>query len=122
MNELNELDPLETQLQSWKPRRPSATLERRLFRRAARGPRPALVAGWLAPAAACLLLLGSLLNPQSAATLTGDPHSGGLLALIASNQSYASYLPGSFERTHNQLEAFSQAGGVDVAAATNYNR
>lgn len=116
------MDPLETQLQSWKPRRPSATLERQLFRRAARRPRPALVAGWLAPAAACLLLLGSLLNPQSAATLTGDPHSGGLLALISSNQSYASYLPGSFERTHNQLEAFSQAGGVDIAAATNYNR
>ena len=120
MNEMNELDPLEARLRSWTPRRPSATLERRLFARATVSPRPALLAGWLAPAAACLILAGSLLNPQNAGTLSGTSPSGGLAALALSNQSYAAYLPGSFQRTHNQLETFSKSGSdVGFVSATN---
>jgi hypothetical protein len=74
-----------------------------------------MVAGWLVPAAACLLFAGLILNPQSAATLSGSPQSGGLGALILSNQGYAAYLPGSFQRTHNQLETFAACGSQQVA-------
>jgi len=105
------MDPLEARLRSWQLRRPSATLERRLFRRATVGLRPGVLAGWLAPVAACLIFAGLILNPQSAATLSGPPQSGGMVALVSSNQSYAACLPGRFERTHNQLEAFALDGG-----------
>ena len=105
-------------MRCWMPRRPSATLERRLFRRVTPRPKPAMVAGWLAPAAACLMFAGLLLNPQGAGVSSGSPQSGGMVGLILSNQSYASYLPGSFQRTHNQLEAFAACGGQQ--AVTNF--
>jgi hypothetical protein len=133
MNEMNELEPLEAQfrparardlsvLRCWMPRHPSAALERRLFHRATAGPRPELVAGWLAPAAACLLFAGLVLNPQGAGTLSGPPESGGMVALILSNQSYAAYLPGSFQRTHNQLETFSRTASDGFFSPTNLIR
>ncbi len=98
-------------MRSWTPRRPSVTLERRLFHRPTPEPRPVTLAAWLAPVAACLLFAGLILNPQGAATLSGSPQSRALVALILSNQSYAAYLPGSFVRTHNQLETFAASGG-----------
>jgi hypothetical protein len=58
---MDEMNPLEKQLQSWTPRRPSPEIARRLF-----GPaetpsvRPALRASawnWLSPAAACALTM-----------------------------------------------------------------
>jgi len=108
---MNEMDVLEAQLRSWKPRRPSATLERRLFKSTRPETGMFSLAGWLAPAAACLILAISLLNPHSAGDLSDRTRPGGLVAMIASNQSYAAYLPGSFRRTHNQLESFAVRGG-----------
>jgi hypothetical protein len=119
MNEKNELDPLEARLHSWTPRRPSAVLERRLFRPAAVKPRSVMLAGWLAPAAACLIFAGAVLNPRSTSTLPGSQQPRGMIALILSNQSYAAYLPGSFKRTHNQLETFSKTSIGAFASATN---
>jgi len=52
------MNPLEKQLQSWTPRRPSAKIARRLFAKAAPAPvflRRAEVWNWLTPAAACAL-------------------------------------------------------------------
>jgi len=43
--------------------------------------------------------------------------SEGWAELVLSNQSYAAYLPGSFQRSHNQIE--SLAGVLRLAAATN---
>jgi len=60
-----------------------------------------------------------VLNPQGAATLSGSPQPGGMLALILSNQSYAAYLPGSFQRTHNQLETFTRTSSSGFFSATN---
>jgi hypothetical protein len=111
MNEKNEMERLEAELRCWMPRRPSATLERRLFRRATPRPMPAMVAGWLAPAAACLMFAGLILNPQSGGVSSDSPVSGVMAGLILSNQNYAAYLPGSFQRTHNQLETFAACGG-----------
>lgn len=118
MNEMNEWDALETRLRCWEPRRPSPALERRLFRRVPAGLKPVMMAGWLAPAAACLVFAGLILNQQK----PGSPPSGGLVALALSNQSYAAYLPGSFQRTHNQLETFTRAAGDSLFVATNYLR
>jgi len=104
------------------PRRPSAALERRLFPQAKPRPRPALVAGWLAPAAACLMFAGLILNPQNSRMSSGSSPSGGMVGLILSNQSYAAYLPGSFQRTHNQLEAFSRTASDSFSSETNLFR
>jgi len=77
-----------------------------------------MVASWLAPAAACLIFAGLILSPRN----PGSPPSGALAALALSNQSYAAYLPGSFQRTHNQLETFTRAAGDSLFAATNFLR
>jgi len=78
-------------------------------------------AGWFAPAAACLLLACVILNPRSAVNLS-DSSEGGLVTLVLSNQSYASYLPGSFKRTHNQLETLPEAMATGLLASTNLLR
>jgi len=54
------MNPLEKQLQSWTPRRPSASLARRLFAKAKPAPaflRRTEVWNWLTPVAACVLTL-----------------------------------------------------------------
>jgi len=54
---MKEPDSLETQLRSWRPRRPSAGLERRLFGGRTRlVPKLTWLLGSLAPAVACALL------------------------------------------------------------------
>jgi hypothetical protein len=105
---MNEMNELETRLRSWAPRRPSANIERRLF--AARPPRAGSTAwpGWLSAAAACLLF-------ALAATGRLDDFKGGsqsveqgpFVAMILSNQSYAAFLPGSFQPEHNRFRADS---------------
>jgi hypothetical protein len=60
---MNETNPLETQLRSWRPRRPSGRLKRRLFGISLL-PRAGWIVGSLAPAAACLLMTFSIYNPR----------------------------------------------------------
>jgi hypothetical protein len=57
---MDEMNPFEKQLQSWKPRRPSPEIARRLFgaaRQAARWPRRPDTWSLLTPLAACALTL-----------------------------------------------------------------
>jgi hypothetical protein len=110
---MNETNPLETQLRSWIPRRPSAGLERRLFHRPKRAPRPARSWSWnwLVPVTACLLFASLILNQHGAASGSATPRSGAMVALILSNQSYAAYLPGSFQRAVNRLDTFGWTNG-----------
>ena len=65
---MKETDSLENQLRSWRPRRPSAKLERRLFGSAdqARAESRRGLLGSLAPAAACVLLTLSDFNSGNA--------------------------------------------------------
>ena len=101
---MNEMNPLEAQLRSWTPRPPSARLERRLFA----GPvetRPMSPSWvhWFAPAMACLLFATlAVNNPRDPLLPGGSP----MLAAIMSNQSYAAYLPGSFQRAQNRWDTF----------------
>src|SRR5580704_4729101 len=58
---MDEMNPLENQLQSWTPRRPSPEIARRLFAPAVtpslRPPRRAGAWNWLSPVAACALTM-----------------------------------------------------------------
>ena len=64
---MKEMNSLETQLRSWRPRRPSAGLERRLFATpVSRMPKMAWFVGWLVPATACALLTFLVFNSGNA--------------------------------------------------------
>jgi len=104
-------------LRSWTPRRPSAELERRLFPRPQRAPRKAHSLDWLAPVTACLLFAGLILNPQDTTNMSATPRAGTMVALILSNQSYAAYLPGSFQRSVNRLDTFEWTNGASSTSS-----
>jgi hypothetical protein len=110
---MNEMKPLEAQLKSWMPRRPSAALERKLFGAPAPRPPPARCFGWLAPAAACLLVVGAMVHQRGGTTLSIAPDHEELVAMSLSNQSYAAYLPGSFQREQNRWDTFEWTRGRD---------
>ena len=114
---MNETNPLETRLRSWTPRRPSAGLERRLFPRPKRAPRKARSLNWLVPVSACLLFAVLILNPQGAANRSATPRAGTMVALILSNQSYAPYLSGSFQRSVNRLDTFEWTNGASSTSS-----
>lgn len=61
---------------------------------------------WLGPVAACLLFVGIVLSQHAGASFSTGARSDALVAVILSNQSYAAYLPGSFQRTANRLDTF----------------
>ena len=122
---MNTMNEVETCLRGWTPRRPSSGIERRLFgvsrevregsegvlaatqpSRPLREPLPRLSWLWLSPVAACLLtvLVSSGFRPDG--PVAADFRQGPLVAMILSNQSYAAYLPGSFQRNENRWDTF----------------
>jgi hypothetical protein len=102
---MKETDSLENQLRSWRPRRPSAGLERKLFAAPMRlAPKLAWAFGSLAPVAACVLL--ALSNFNSGSVIQGNPAGGETLdALISSNQSCADNPPGGIRGQENKLSS-----------------
>ena len=92
---MNEMSPLEKQLRSWQPRRPSARLKRRLFGYSFT-PGAAWIIGSLAPAAACLLLTLGLFNSRS-----GIPGGTPVPMLIASNLSDTAFALDGFANKQN---------------------
>jgi hypothetical protein len=66
------MNSLETQLRSWRPRRPSAALKRRLFG-ISLAPRAAWFLGPLAPALACALLTLRIWGPPGTLTAVSRP-------------------------------------------------
>jgi hypothetical protein len=102
---MNEMKNLENRLRSWRPRQPSARLERRLF---AAPPNPLAKITWLlgslVPATACLLLTLAVFNsPNSGGSLRHEP----LFAMILSNQNYAAYASDNFHESQNNLSAIT---------------
>jgi len=57
---------------------------------------------WLAPAMACVLFATLALNPRGPILPGSQP----MMAMILSNQSFAAYLPGSFQRDQNRWDTF----------------
>ncbi len=106
------MNELERQLQSCRPRRPSARLERRLFGtlrsalasgelQAGADDLPAFRLSWLIPTGVALLLACTLVNQRTSGVFPASPDSGALVAMVMSNQSAAAWLPGSFQRQQN---------------------
>src|SRR5580658_10630904 len=91
---MNEKNPLETQLHSWRPRRPSARLKRHLFGFSFT-PGAAWVAGSLAPAAACFLLTFGILGEHTA---NSYPHAP---VMVAGNWSNATLVVDDFSDKQN---------------------
>jgi len=110
---MKESNHLETQLRSWTPRRPSPGLEGRLFGRTSCASHVAWLNGWLVPATACMLLAGLLLCQSDSTNLSETTGRASLVAVSLSNQSYAAYLPGSFQRAANRLDTFEWTKGGD---------
>ena len=98
----DELKQLETKLRSWRPRRPSATLKFTLAVVSGNWlPRATRLVGWLTPVAACVLLAVLNLNSQNDfSRVTRTP-----VALILSNQNYATYWQGLNEQGENSPSA-----------------
>ena len=98
---MKDMDPLEKQLHSWQPRRPSARLKRRLFAAPASFmPKAAWLLGSLAPAVACVLLTLSFFN---AGNIGNSSHQEPVVAMILSNQNYAAYASDNFRGAQNNL-------------------
>ena len=98
---MKETDSLENQLRSWRPRRASAGLKRKLFAAPVSASRRlAWVLGSLAPATACLLLTLAVFNSGN---YDGSSRRAPLAAMILSNQSYAAYAPGNYRESENSL-------------------
>src|ERR1700761_4367927 len=111
---MKEIDPLEKQLQSWTPRRPSAKIEQRLFPRE-RSARllPAHVWQWLTPFAACALtFLVALsgpslhtvdvvsLNPSPVAAVMYDPQSPNMLHSFVLSRADVNVQQNSWDRAY----------------------
>jgi hypothetical protein len=61
---------------------------------------------WLGPVTACLLFICVVLSQHGAANFSPVSRQDAIVAVILSNQSYAAYLPGSFQRSANRLDSF----------------
>lgn len=84
---------------SWKPRRPSAKISRRLFGARAANHELMKAASWLATAAACVLF-----TVQSVRTGEGGGnHAGPLVAMIWSNQTPPSYFVADTFQSENRV-------------------
>jgi hypothetical protein len=117
MNNMNDMNELETQLRSWVPRRPSARLEQRWVgsQRASavaiaapdslEEQAPVFRFRWLVPATAALILLCVLFNQREGYGVGGSTNSSPLVAMILSNHSVAAYLPGTEAREQNRPPA-----------------
>jgi hypothetical protein len=102
---MKEMNWLETQLNSWEPRRPSARIKRRLFPTPSARLELAMAFNWLAPATVCMLLALTVFKQEnniSAASPRHDP----TVAMMLSNQNSVAYLTGgSSQIEHNILPA-----------------
>jgi hypothetical protein len=95
------MNSLETRLHSWRPRRPSARLDRRIFSAPA-GPvrKLAWAFGSLAPVTACALLTLSAFNSGNSGI---SPRQEPVTAMILSNPQYAAYASDTFHEQQNSL-------------------
>jgi hypothetical protein len=93
MNE-NEMNHLENRLRSWQPRRPSANIKRRLFPTGSAREAASLSLGWLAPAAACLVLALTVASKDPGLSATASRREA-MMGLISSNLNYTNILPNS---------------------------
>ncbi len=107
---------LEEQVRSWKPRRPSPALERRLFPQRASEYRSELLA-WLVPATVCVVMVMMTSHQPENPALAGETRESAMIPAAMSNQSYAPFLPGSFQRSANRLDTFEWTKAVSFTSS-----
>ena len=96
---MKETNPLETQLRSWRPRRPSTRLKWRLFGFSF-GSGRAWMVGTLAPATACIMLTLGALGSHGG---IGISSSSAINGLVASNWNEAAFVLDGFADKQNHL-------------------
>jgi energy-coupling factor transporter ATP-binding protein EcfA2 len=85
---MKEMNLPETQLRSWRPRRPSAGLKQRIFiARTLSLHQIARAVGWFTPATACVFLIFLVLNSENTTSISPGSQEP-ILATIMSNQNY----------------------------------
>lgn len=115
---MKETNWLETQLSSWEPRRPSASIRNRLFPKPLGRTAPAYTLSWLAPATACLLLALMVVR-QEGNLSAASPGRDARLAMMMSNSSSVAYLAGaSSEIEHNILRATFESTNRSESSST----
>lgn len=72
---------------------------------------------WLVPATACLLFACLIMNQRGTVNLSDTSRPAAMVAVILSNQSYAAYLPGSFQRAVNRLDTFEWTNGASSTSS-----
>ena len=112
---MNELNPLEERLHSWKPRLPSPRLRQHLFNRDQVAPLPlaasdallTVLRRCLAPVSAAMLLAFVLVHQREPQFLSLSQTRGGAALAVAafSNQFYAAYLPADLHSYLNASDA-----------------
>jgi hypothetical protein len=120
-------------LKSWAPRRPSAELDQKLFGKillddppvaaivpqrsglfagiAGWFPNRNMVLAWLAPAAACVVVVSATVSERHASLFSDSAGQNHIAFMSISNPTYASYLPGSFQRSQNRWDTFEWTDG-----------
>jgi hypothetical protein len=107
---MDEMNPLENQLQSWTPRRPSPEIARALFapakRLSSRPPRRAVAWSWLSPVAACALtMLVAVHTAGRAPAHLAQGSNGAFFATLMLNAASCSNLAAySLNQTDENLE------------------
>ena len=104
------MNELETQLRSWKPRRPSAKLEALFAPAAPQTSRPRALP-WVVPAMACFLFTCLMISHNGPASLSESGTRSPLMGVILSNQSYVAYLPNSYQPANNRVDTFEWTNG-----------
>jgi len=94
----------ETRLRSWRPRRPSAGLKRRIFSADPGRSAAAWLVGSLAPVAACALLTLLVFNSGNGFPAGSARHEP-MMAMILSNQSFAAYAADGSQSAQNRLSS-----------------
>lgn len=100
------MNPLETQLRSWTPRRPAPRLERRLFGGERLERSLSRLATVLTPTAACVVLTLFIVKQSAPELLPDAGERAAVVAMGLSNQNYAAYLPGAFQPAANRVDTF----------------
>jgi hypothetical protein len=97
---------LEKQLRSWRPRRPSPSLETRIFgRKVSEDTARPRRAHWLVPAMAASMLICLVISQRSGPRMESSEEARRFAAIVVSNDSAPAYLAGAFQNEHNLLTA-----------------
>lgn len=93
------MNSLEAQLKSWKPRRPSARISRRLFPAETGTTELAKALSWLVTATVCLLFTLQAVRNDDSGKFRNEP----LVAMIWSNQTPPSYFLAETFQSENRV-------------------